>query len=224
MGIPKERGHCSTNPPQQLKGHKGKVRLGGFILLLNSPSERKQGKPSCPTAAFQHSKTRKIPIPLNLSIPRHFPSSQGWLPQVLAAREPPSTTTRPCTDNSLPVCLQQPLSWQPAWPQQLPTRLVRSCCSPLDFSSIITGLVCCHTPSLCASSCPRMLPESSPRNQQDKRCLTIPNPSPGLAPSIPLTPGAPCLLPSLGGNQGVSRCPSAPGTKLGSGSQTFSCC
>lgn len=100
----------------------------------------------------------------------------------------------------------------------------------MDLSSIITGLPRHHTPSLCASSCLGLLPESSPslRNQQDKRCLArhIPNPNPGLVPSIPLTPRAPWdgFLPSLGGNQGVSCCPPASGIKLGGGSQTFFCC
>lgn len=83
----------------------------------------------------------------------HWESScRRWMPQTLPAPpQHPAQTYSPMPPP--PVCLQQSLPWQPAWPQQLPTCPAKSCCSPQDLSSTITGLTCCQAPSPSTFSC-----------------------------------------------------------------------
>lgn len=181
MGISKEPGHCGTNPPQRLKGHrwlhKGKVGLGVF-LLLNPPSEREQGKPSCPTAPKPdasaehgkknpHSPSRCTSVfPGTFHHHRHG-SQRPWVPENPPAppQRPAQTIPCPFACGSLrPGSLPVPSSSQHVRPRAAAPPWISPPSSPALLAATL---------HLCASSCLRLLPQSSPspRNQQDKRCL-----------------------------------------------------
>lgn len=147
MGIPKELGPCSTNPTQRLKAAQGEGEVWGF----SSPSERKQGKTILPHNATT---PEKLPIPLDLSIPPRFPSSQGWLPQVLDARAPPQLPAQTIPSlfaSVLAACLS------PEAPSTSSQELLLAPRSLLHHHS----LAHCHTPSLCACSCQSPAPGTS---------------------------------------------------------------
>lgn len=141
MGIPKAPGHCLLSTPAEgpeaarSKEQRQKVGFEVFPLSVpqvNPTSKEGWGKPSCPIAGLQHPQNQghQLDVGRKTHRPQALPSPLGGLPPAPGARDPPTPPQHPAQTVPCPVCLQQPLSWQPAWPRQLPTRPARSCRSP----------------------------------------------------------------------------------------------
>lgn len=215
-GDPKGTGALRHKSPTEAQGAsvaaQGEGGFGGFPLLLNPPSEREQGKPSCPTApkpeasAEHEKKNPHSPPRCTSAFPGTFHhhrhgSHRPWVPENPPAPPQRPAQTIPCPfacgslrPGSLPVPSSsqhvRPGAAAPPWisPPSSPALLAATLhpCVPPPASG------CCHSPA----------PAPGTSRIKGAWTGTIPNPSPGWALSVPPMPGAPRggLLPSLGGN------------------------
>lgn len=179
-GDPKGTGALRHKSPTEAQGAsvaaQGEGGFGGFPLLLNPPSEREQGKPSCPTvpkpeASAEHGKKNPhSPSRCTSAFPGTFHhhrdgSHRPWVPENPPAppQRPAQTIPCPFACGSLrPGSLPVPSSSQHVRPGAAAPPWISPPSSPALLAATL------HP---CASSCLRLLPQSSPRNQQDKRCL-----------------------------------------------------